>query len=131
MSYDLTSRLLSRSYFAAGSGIAESTDSFTYDLASRPVTANNADALISYAYDSIGRRSSLTQTVDGLAKTVNFVYDAANRLLSRSPEGLAVESRTFTNRGKLASVSLGAPHADAGLVASMPCPSKPAPGIRE
>jgi RHS repeat-associated protein len=118
MAYDLASRLLSRNYFAVGSGIAESTDSFTYDLASRPLTANNADALISYAYDSIGRRSSLTQTVDGLAKTVNFVYDAANRLLSRSPEGLAVESRTFTNRGQLASVSLGAPHADAGLLAS-------------
>jgi RHS repeat-associated protein len=29
-----------------------------------------------------------------------------------------VESRSFTNRGQLASVSLGAPHADAGLVAS-------------
>ena len=109
MAYDLASRLLSRNYFAAGSGIAESTDSFTYDLASRPVTANNADAEISYTYDSIGRRSSLTQTVAGLAKTVNFVYDAANRLLSRSPEGLAVESRTFTNRGQLASVSLGSP----------------------
>jgi RHS repeat-associated protein len=107
MAYDLASRLLSRNYFAAGSGIAESTDSFTYDLASRPVTANNADALISYTYDSIGRRSSLTQTVDGLAKTITFVYDAANRLLSRSPEGLAVETRSFTNRGQLASVSLG------------------------
>ncbi len=108
MAYDLASRLLSRNYFAASSGIAESTDSFTYDLASRPVTANNADALISYSYDSIGRRSSLTQTIDGLAKTVNFVYDAANRLLSRSPEGLAVESRTFTNRGQLAQVKLDA-----------------------
>jgi RHS repeat-associated protein len=118
MAYDLASRLLSRNYFAAGSGIAESTDSFTYDLASRPLTANNADAQITYTYDSIGRRNSLTQVVDGLAKTVNFVYDAANRLLSRSPEGLAVESRSFTNRGQLASVSLGAPHADAGLVAS-------------
>jgi RHS repeat-associated protein len=118
MAYDLASRLLSRNYFAAGSGIAESTDSFTYDLASRPVTANNADAQITYTYDSIGRRSSLTQTVDGLAKTVNFLYDAANRLISRSPEGLAVESRSFTNRGQLASVSLRAPHADAGLVAS-------------
>ncbi|MEN9361036.1 MAG: hypothetical protein RL095_2571, partial [Verrucomicrobiota bacterium] len=30
----------------------------------------------------------------------------------------AVETRSFTNRGQLASVSLGAPHADAGLVAS-------------
>jgi RHS repeat-associated protein len=118
MAYDLASRLLSRNYFAAGSGIAESTDTFTYDLASRPLTANNADALITYTYDSIGRRNSLTQVVDGLAKTVSFVYDAANRLLSRSPEGLAVETRTFTNRGQLASVSLGAPHADAGLVAS-------------
>ena len=106
MAYDLASRLLSRNYFAAGSGIAESTDSFTYDLASRPVTANNADALISYAYDSIGRRSSLTQTVDGLAKTVGFAYDSANRLLSRSPEGLAMESRSFTNRGQLAQVKL-------------------------
>jgi RHS repeat-associated protein len=106
MAYDLASRLLSRNYFAAGSGIAESTDSFTYDLASRPVTANNADALISYTYDSIGRRSSLTQTVDGLAKTVSFVYDAGNRLLSRSVEGLAVESRNFTTRGQLAQVKL-------------------------
>jgi hypothetical protein len=54
------------------------------------------------AYDSIGRRSSLTQTVGGLAKTVNFAYDAANRLLSRSLEGLAVESRSFDSRGQLA-----------------------------
>ena len=68
----------------------------------------NADASVDETvYDSIGRRSSLIQTVAGLAKTVNFVYDAANRLLSRSPEGLAVESRSFTNRGQLASV--GAP----------------------
>jgi RHS repeat-associated protein len=118
MAYDLASRLLSRNYFAAGSGIAESTDTFTYDLASRPLTANNADALITYTYDSIGRRSSLSQTVDGLAKTVNFVYDAANRLLSRSPEGLAVETRTFTNRGQLASVSLGAP-GSAGVTPSL------------
>ena len=44
MAYALASRLLSRNYFAAGSGIAQYT--FTYDLASRPVTANNADALI-------------------------------------------------------------------------------------
>ena len=115
MAYDLASRLLSRNYFTAGSGIAESTDSFTYDLASRPVEANNADALISYSYDSIGRRSSLTQTVAGLAKTVNFVYDAANRLLSRSPEGLAAESRSFTNRGQLASVSFST-----GLVGILP-----------
>ena len=68
--------------------------------------------------DSIGRRSSLTQILDGFAKTVNFVYDAANRLLSRSPEGLAVETRSFTNRGQLASVSLGAPASVPGLVAS-------------
>ncbi len=59
-------------------------------------------------YDAIGRRISLTQTVVGLGKSVNFVYNAANRLLSRSHEGLAVESRSFTNRGQLASVSLGA-----------------------
>jgi RHS repeat-associated protein len=106
MAYDLASRLLSRSYFAAGSGIAESVDTFTYDKASRPLTANNADAQITYAYDAIGRRIFLTQTVDGLAKTVNFVYDAANRLLSRSVEGLAVESRSLTNRGQLAQVKL-------------------------
>ena len=115
MAYDLASRLLSRNYFAAGSGIAESTDSFTYDLASRPVEANNNDAQITFVYDAIGRRISLTQTVDGLAKTVNFVYDAANRLLSRSPEGLAVESRSFTNRGQLASVSFST-----GLVGILP-----------
>ena len=46
---------------------------------------------------------------------MNFVYDSANRLLSRSVEGLAVESRTFTNRGQLASVSFST-----GLVGILP-----------
>jgi RHS repeat-associated protein len=107
MAYDMASRLLSRSYYAANApGITESVDTFTYDEASRPLSADNNDAQIDMAYDSIGRRSSLTQTVDGIAKTVTFEYNTANQLLARSIAGLAVESRSFTPRGQLASVSL-------------------------
>ena len=81
-------------------------ESFTYDSVGRVLTANNGFAQISYSYDSIGRRSSMTQTVGGIAKTVNFTYDTANRLISRSIVGAATETRTYTSRNQIETIRL-------------------------
>ncbi len=112
MDYDMVSRMLSRTYKRAD-GTIESTDTFTYDNASRVLTATNACSKISYTYDEIGRRNSMTQTIDGVSKTVNFAYDVANRLISRSIVEGATETRTYTKRNQLETVSL-----DGVLVAS-------------
>ena len=85
---------------------ANENESFTYDSVGRVLTANNGFAQISYTYDSIGRRSSMTQTVGGVAKTVNFTYDTANRLISRSIVGAETETRTYTSRNQIETIRL-------------------------
>jgi RHS repeat-associated protein len=39
------------------------------------------DETVSYNYDSMGNRISMTATIDGIDSTVDYIYDAADRLL--------------------------------------------------
>ena len=80
--YDLASRLTDRIYYLADD-TEESRDEFEYDDASRMETASKGryGNIISFTYDSIGRKKTETTTVDGDDYTVTYqTFDDDSRL---------------------------------------------------
>ena len=107
--YDLASRLEDRVYYFADD-TEESRDEFSYDLASRPLTASKGrySNIISYTYDEIGRTKTETTTVSGSDYTTTYDYDTDNRLTNcEYPAGNNVV-KTFTDRNQIESVSFNA-----------------------
>jgi len=73
------------------------TITYTYDKLDRLIDAVYSDGhSYHYTYDSVGNRLSQQTTVNGQSSTVNYVYDAANRLTS--VDGVAY---TYDNNGNL------------------------------
>ena len=88
--YAYTVRRLSTVTYAGGA-----TESFTYDPLGRRIGMSNAGVSMAYVYDTLNRITKVTnQTYNHV---VNYVYDAAGNLSSRSivADGLAP---TFQNR---------------------------------
>ena len=112
--YDMASRLLTREYHLGGTNL-ESTDTFTYDKASRIKTAHKGryDNTCSYTYDSIGRKyteslsigsDTYTITYDDLTTTEEDGYDKDNRVVHCTyPDGTDV-AKDWTDRNQLQSV---------------------------
>ncbi|MDX1927138.1 MAG: hypothetical protein SFV81_11505, partial [Pirellulaceae bacterium] len=104
MNYDLAGRLTSRNYrtFAnSPSGTIADTDSFTYDKASRMLTAVSVRYVntVTYTYDSAGRKKTEGLTISGQTYTTTTGYNAKGELTSYTyPDGTAV-GRTYTARG--------------------------------
>jgi RHS repeat-associated protein len=69
--------------FDSESGIPQVlTTSYEYDDLYRLTQVNYPfDEIVSYNYDPMGNRISMSTTIDGIDKTVNYAYDAADRLL--------------------------------------------------
>jgi RHS repeat-associated protein len=112
--YDLAGRMTQRLYKLADDSI-ESTDSFTYDLASRPLTATKGryNNTVTYTYDSIGRRQTETLTTGSTGVSpVSFVttcaYDADNREVSCTYPNGDVVVKNYTDRNQLESLSFNA-----------------------
>ena len=58
------------------------TTSYEYDDLYRLTQVNYPfEEIVSYNYDPMGNRISMTTTVDEIDKTINYVYDASDRLL--------------------------------------------------
>jgi RHS repeat-associated protein len=66
---------------------------YSYDPASRLLTANNAASQISYIYDTLNRVTSTTQTIGSLtAKTLTYQYDkTGNRTRVTYPSGKIID----------------------------------------
>lgn len=111
--YDLASRLLTRDYRTAANstpltdglptGTIADTDTFTYDDASRPLTAikGRYSNTVAFAYDNIGRPVSEALTTNGVTYTTGYTnYDDDSRLTVLTyPDGSTVTT-SFTDRNQ-------------------------------
>ena len=114
--YDMASRMKKRLYKLKNNSL-ESTDTFTYDLASRPLTAKKGryGNTVTYTYDGIGRQKTETLSLTGSAGslpaasfTTECFYDADNRVTScQYPNGYIL-AKTYTDRNQLETVSFNA-----------------------
>ncbi len=113
--FDLIGRLVQRNYYqnmGQGSALLESTDSFTYDAASRPLTATKGryNNTVSFSYDSIGRKKteSLTTEINGSSVTLAVTqnWDADNRNISTTYPSGNVVYKGYTTRNQLNSLIL-------------------------
>ena len=101
--HDRASRLTSRNYVGSSS---TDTDSFTYDTASRMLTAASGRYVntVGFTYDSAGRKSTESLTISGQTYTVTTGYNAASQLISyQYPDGTPV-TRGYSPRGELTTI---------------------------
>ncbi len=89
----------------------EGTTDWTYDTAAKgvgklhSVSAPHVAYSLTQGYDSLGRPSATTTTIDGVAYTQSVTYDPSGRPETLSyPSGFAVRN-TYNTRGYLASVA--------------------------
>lgn len=79
--YDALNRLTTKTY------PDNSTYQYTYDLNGNMLTANNADAQVSFSYDNGGR--VLSETLNG--KTTSYAYNTKNRVVTKTyPSGRTI-----------------------------------------
>ncbi|XZE56146.1 hypothetical protein SH139x_002227 [Planctomycetaceae bacterium SH139] len=104
--YDLAGRLTSRAYLGLTGGPLSGqsySDTFTYDSASRMLTAVSGGYAntVTYTYDSAGRKATEALTISGQTYTTTISYNAAGQLTGYTyPDGTAV-GRSYTDRGQL------------------------------
>ncbi|MDJ1420343.1 MAG: RHS repeat-associated core domain-containing protein [Candidatus Methanoperedens sp.] len=61
---------------------ATQTTTYEYDDLYRLTKVNyTLDKIVKYNYDPMGNRLSMTTTIDGIDSTIDYIYDAADRLL--------------------------------------------------
>ena len=98
--YDALNRL-------TGQGFADATSAtFTYDAVSNLLTAVDAESSYTYVYDSLDRRTLLTD--NPLAKSVTYAHDPVGRLTSKTgPEGDVV-TYAYDAASRLTSLTEGA-----------------------
>ncbi|EMI28555.1 Rhs family protein [Rhodopirellula europaea SH398] len=107
--YDLAGRLSSKAYTGHASGPLSGqshTDTFTYDDASRMLTAVSGrySNTVSYTYDDAGRKASESIQIGGQTYTILTDYDAAGQVSKLTyPDGKEVD-RSYSGRGQLAGI---------------------------
>ena len=115
--YDLGGRTLSRQYRTLANspnGTITSTDTFTYDAASRMLTGvKGAYAnTVAQTYDVGGRKATESLTIAGQTYTVGTAYDTAGRVSQLTyPDG-SVVARTYDSRNLLSTISLSGTNID-------------------
>ena len=152
--YDLAGRLTEKRYDAAPGSINVADDGkhdlYTYDLASRPLTAESERYAntVTFTWTPSGGGGLLeSETLEGTTSfpngmTVTRGYDAADRLTTityplqgsngvGTPGGGQVVTRTFTPRNQLASVTMDPEGPGAGGVATSVAMFTYDPGMRE
>ena len=112
LTYDLAGRVTQRDYRTAAnspSGTIADSDTFTYDAASRLLSAVSGrySNTASFTYDELGRRASESLQIGGQTYTTSLDYNS-RWLLSKItyPDASYVE-RTYTDRGQISTISRG------------------------
>ena len=117
--YDFASRLTARQY---SDGL---NDGFTYDTASRLLTATSGRYATTVARDytlngeRAGRLQSEGQTVGGVTRVVRYGYDADNRTTTVIYPDANVMVRTYTERNLLETVGFGPAGAPAAVASRL------------
>ncbi|MEM6259383.1 MAG: LamG-like jellyroll fold domain-containing protein [Planctomycetota bacterium] len=118
--YDLASRLVTRTYRLNGAGTDESQDTFTFDDASRPLTAikGRYSNTVAFAYDEIGRLETESLTTNGQTYTTTRAYDDDSRNVQLTyPDG-SVVTQTYTARNQVEDLDYTPPGGSATTLAS-------------
>ncbi len=117
LNYDLVGRLTSKDYrlrVNSPAGTIADTDSFTFDAASRMLTAVSGrySNTVTKTYDGSGRLEDESLTIgSGMIEktyTVNREYDNRGQLWKLTYPDTTVVERTYTDRGLLHTVKYGA-----------------------
>ncbi|WP_430453465.1 RHS repeat-associated core domain-containing protein [Rhodopirellula europaea] len=112
MTYDVAGRLLKRDYRTRAnspSGTIADSDTFTFDDASRMLTATSGryGNTVTYVYDITGRKLNETLAIGGQSYTTDTQYDAAGRVKKLIYPDASEVSRTYTARGQLEKIITG------------------------
>ena len=108
--YDLSGRMTSRDYRTLANspdGAIADSDTFTYDSASRMLTAESGRYAntVTYTYDSGGRKASESLNIAGQTYTTAMTYNDLGQVSGYTyPDGTEV-TRTYTDRGQLATIA--------------------------
>ncbi len=115
--YDLGGRTLSRQYRTLANspnGTITSTDTFTFDAASRMLTGVKGEYAntVAMTYDAGGRKATEALTIAGQTYTVGTGYDTAGRVNQLTyPDG-SVVARTYDSRNLLSTIALAGANID-------------------
>ena len=91
-------------------GAIADSDTFTYDSASRMLTAESGRYAntVTYTYDSGGRKASESLNIAGQTYTTAMTYNDLGQVSGYTyPDGTEV-TRTYTDRGQLATIARNA-----------------------
>ncbi len=100
MTYDANGNLLSRTYPDG------SSDQFTYDLNGNLLTANNANANLTFTYDANGQvlSETISTTFNSQPSTLNYEYEQRNGHIQITyPSGRTIEEH-YDLRGRLSTI---------------------------
>jgi RHS repeat-associated protein len=105
MAYDCLNRLTRKALHGGGEVLYyydEAGHGYAEGLLTRVVYAGGSE---SYDYDERGRITSTTQTIDGMSRTISFIYDSMDRVATETyPDGEVV-THSYEQNGNLDSVT--------------------------
>jgi len=109
LDYDTAGRLLSRDYrtrLNSPLGMIADTDAFTYDAASRMLTATSGRYAndVSFTHDAVGRKATESLAISGQTYTTTTQYNAARRVSKLIYPDAREVTRIDTARGQLEKV---------------------------
>ena len=112
-SIDLAGRMSSRDYRTLANspdGAISDTDTFTYDSASRMLTAESGryTNTVSYTYDDAGRKASESLQIAGQTYTTSMAYNDLGQVAQYTYHNGTEVTRTYTDRGQLATIARNA-----------------------
>ena len=90
-------------------GTIADSDTFTYDAASRMLSAESGrySNTVTYTYDAAGRKSTESLTISGQTYTSTTEYDAAGRVSKLTYPDASEVTRSYTARGQLHTLAVG------------------------
>ncbi len=109
--YDFASRLTSRDYRTAAnspSSTISDSDTFTYDRASRMLTAVNGrySNTVTYTYDLVGRKATESLTIGGQTYPITSEYNSRNELTKVTYPDSSISERSYHATGALNQLKL-------------------------
>jgi RHS repeat-associated protein len=110
-SYDLAGRMTRRDYRTAAnspSGTIADSDTFTFDRASRMLTAVNGrfTNTVTYTFDPVGRKATEALTISNVTYTTRQAYNARNELTTITYPNNTTSTRSYHPTGTLNQLGL-------------------------
>lgn len=104
--YDFAGRATRRDYRTLANsptGTVADSDTFTFDKASRMLTAVSGRYAntVTFTYDNASRKKTEALTISGQTYSVTTAYNARNELTQYTYPDTAVVARSYTDRGQL------------------------------